>query len=203
MRRLEIRLLLATFVPAVLPAQSEIARELPAGVVRSAWAYFDSPLWDISNEGLPFRFTLALPSQRDYISRALFASEARWTLSAGYARVYNSYDGATGIFKNPGGHAMLLSGGRQMFWQLPAFAGRHTPRIALEYGVHVASRPFPADGTHANLKLITGLEWAWPTQTDRVWSAGIYWPHFSNANLLSRNAGYDGLMFRLGRSMQF
>ena len=165
------------------------------------WAYVDMPLWDLADEGLPVRVTLALPSRRDPLARLLQAEETRWTFSTGYARVYNSYDPATGRLKNYGGHAGLFSGGRQFLWALPRFAGRFTPAATLEVGVNFATRPFPADGTQWNFKLITGLQWKWST-ADRAteWTAGVMWPHFSNANLLSRNAGYDGLVVRLGRS---
>lgn len=170
----------------------------------SGWVYFDAPLWDIANEGLPFRLTLALPSRRDVLTRALFAAEARWTLSVGYAKVYNSYDATTGLFKNPGGHAALVSTGRQFRWRLPQLASPFTPDLVVEFGIHYATHRFPADGTRANLKLITGLEWTWPDRRGKSqWAAGIMWPHFSNANLQDRNAGYDGLALRIGRSVRF
>lgn len=182
-----------------LPEPALEANETPDG-----WLYFDAPLWDIANEGLPFRLTLALPSRRDWLTRALRATEARWTFSAGYAKVYHSYDGATGRFKSPGGHAALFSAGRQFRWHLPRFAGPFTPKVAVEFGGHFATRRFPADGTRANIKLITGLEWTWHARDRRTeWSAGVMWPHFSNANLFPRNAGYDGLVLRLGRSIRF
>lgn len=204
MRRLRILLGWASLFPVALSAQTPADGAGADEARRPAWAYFDAPLWDIANEGLPFRLTVALPSRRDFVSRLLRASEARWTFSAGYAKVYDSYDGATGVFKNPGGHAALLSAGRQMFWDLPALAGIYTPRLALEYGMHVASRPFPADGTRANLKGIIGFEWATRAGADAPgWSAGVYWAHFSNANLFARNAGYDGLIIRFGRSFSF
>lgn len=175
-----------------------------ANEAAGGWLYFDAPLWDIADEGLPFRLTLALPSRRDWLTRALLATEARWTLSVGYAKVYNSYDGATGVFKNPGGHAALFSAGRQFRWHMPRFVGGFTPKIVVELGAHFASRRFPADGTRANLKVISGLEWTWRSRDERSeWSAGVMWPHFSNANLFSRNAGYDGLALRLGRSIRF
>lgn len=182
-------------------AQTAADLRLNQRTTPSGWLYFDAPLWDLADEGLPFRLTLALPSRRDPLTRLLFAAEARWTFSAGYAKVYNSFDGATGAFKNPGGHAALFSAGRQFRWHVPRLLGGFTPKIALEFGANVATRRFPADGTRANVKLITGLEWTWRTRDERTeWSAGVMWPHFSNANLLSRNAGYDGLVFRIGRS---
>jgi hypothetical protein len=161
--------------------------------------YLDVPLWDLANEGLPFRLTLALPSPRDPIAQLLRAEETRWSFSAGYAKVYNSWDATTGVFKNSGGHAALFSAGRQFWWSLPDSIDRHwLPRLMIEFGVNYATRPFPADGTRASLKLITGVEWQLPRSR---WSAGVMWPHFSNANLLDKNAGYDGLTFRLGRAM--
>lgn len=203
MRLLQFLAVVTPLLIVALPAQTP-ADQPPVALPKRAWTYFDAPLWDISNEGLPFRFTWAVGSQRDWITRLLFASEARWTLSAGYAKVYNSYDAATGVFKNPGGHAVLLSAGRQMYWDLPPVAGVFTPRITFEYGLHVASRRFPADGTRANFKVLTGLEWVLRSKGEpNGWTAGIFWPHFSNANLFSRNAGYDGLAIRIGRSVRF
>jgi hypothetical protein len=197
------RLVFVLFLGLAPFAAAQVTVESPPPA-RAAWLHFDAPLWDLADEGLPFRLTLALPSRRDPLTRVLFASEARWTVSVGYARVYNSYDGATGIFKNPGGHAALFSAGRQFRWHPPEFAGPFTPKVAIEFGVNLATRPFPADGTRATLKLISGLEWTWSTRGGATeWSAGVMWPHFSNANLFSRNAGYDGLVIRLGRSVRF
>ena len=34
-------------------------------------------------------------------------------------------------------------------------------------------------------------------------AAALVWPHLSNANLFHRNAGYDGLALRFGRSLRF
>jgi hypothetical protein len=205
MRLLPLLLLtLAMFSsPVAAGTAADLHRPDPSAT-RAGWIYFDAPLWDIADEGLPVRLTLALPSRRDPLTRLLFAHEARWTLSAGYAKVYNSYDGATGIFKNPGGHAALFSAGRQFRWDLARWAGPLAPTVAIEFGAHYATRRFPADGTRANLKLISGLEWTWGQGGDSAeWSAGVMWPHFSNANLFQRNAGYDGLVFRLGRSIRF
>lgn len=173
---------------------------LPAAAPQ-LWVYGEVPAWDIADEGLPFRLTVALPSRRDPLARLLFATEARWTLSLGYARIHDSYDATTGVFKNPGGDALLASAGREYRWALPRFAGRFTPQLAIDTGVNLASRPFPADGTRGTIKVITGLEWSRRANAGNdEWTAGIAWAHFSNANLFSRNAGYDGLVFRIGRS---
>lgn len=191
--------LLGAALVAVAAARADPAVP-PAGAAR-LWVYADVPAWDLADEGLPFRLTLALPSGRDPLARLLLAAEARWTLSLGYARIYDSYDATTGIFKNPGGDALLASAGREYRWNLPRFAGRFTPQLAIDTGVNVATRPFPADGTRGTIKVITGLEWNRRTgAAGEVWTAGIAWSHFSNANLFSRNAGYDGLVFRVGRS---
>ncbi len=200
----------ASLRSALLFACAGLAFALPAGASPlsppaaepAAWLHFDAPAWDIAEEGLPARLTLALPSRRDPLARLLFAAEGRWTFSVGYAKVYNSYDATTGIFRNPGGHAALLSAGRQYRWHLPEVAGRFTPKAAIDFGAHYATRRFPADGTNANFKLISGLEWTWRSADRRIeWSAGLMWLHFSNADLLSRNSGYDGLAFRFGRSL--
>lgn len=200
MLRAFLGLLLVT-VTAI--ASGETIDRTGADLTPRAWLYFDGPLWDIADEGLPFRATLALPSGRDPVSRLLWAEEARWTFSLGYAKVYNSYDAATGVFKNPGGHAAMVSAGRQFRWRLPEALGRFAPRVVVEFGIHYATRRFPADGTRANWKLISGFEWVWRDARDREWSAAVIWPHFSNAGLLERNAGYDGLALRIGRSIRF
>lgn len=169
-----------------------------------AWISLDVPLWDIADEGLPFRLTYARPHRREWIAAVVGAEETRWSVSAGYAKVYNSYDGATGIFKNPGGHAALFSAGIQWYWRLPQLLGEATPRLLIEAGAHYATRRFPADGTRANFKLITGLEWVRRARPDAAgWSVSILWPHFSNANLFDRNAGYDGLALRFARTVTF
>lgn len=201
------RILIAvTFVIPCALAQSAAdapARELSAPA-RELWLHFDAPLWDLADEGLPFRLTVSLPSRRGPLTRLLGATEARWTGSIGYAKVYNSFDAATGTFKNAGGHAALFSAGRQFRWRLSNWIGQWAPDAALEFGANAATRPFPADGTRTNLKLITGFEWTWSASDRRSnWSAGVMWPHFSNANLHSRNAGYDGLVVRVGRTMRF
>jgi hypothetical protein len=182
-------------------ALAPVAPAAVTGGAAIAWLHGDAPIWDIADEGLPLRCTLALPSRRDPLARALYAAETRWTFSAGYARVYNSYDPTTGIFKNPGGHAALISVGRQFRWRRPPPAGAALPQLAIELGAHAATRRFPADGTRANVKLITGLEWVFREATPREWSVGLMWMHFSNANLFSRNAGYDGLALRVGRRL--
>ncbi len=199
----QVSFLLALAVGVFHPLARAAGPREPAPLA-SAWLYFDAPLWDIANEGLPFRLSLALPSRRDVLTRALFAAEARWVLSIGYAKVYNSYDATTGVFKNPGGHAALVSAGRQFRWRLPRLTTPLIPDVVVEFGIHYATRRFPADGTRGNLKLISGLEWTWrePGRTGQ-WIAGIMWPHFSNADLLERNSGYDGLALRVGRSIRF
>lgn len=217
------------FLAAKLDAQAPVAvpraeSETTSGTLppRASWVYFDAPIWDFADEGLPFRLTLALPSRRDPLARLLWAETARWTLSAGYAKVYNSYDGATGVFKNPGAHTALFSAGRQYHWRLPRLAGKFTPKLTIEFGVNYALHRFPADGTRASFKAIPGLEWTWRARdvgarADRTrdasahhagsdapeWSLAVVWPHFSNANVFSRNAGYDALALRIGRSVRF
>ena len=187
----------------VLAAFSTTAVAAESASTPARWLHFDAPLWDIADEGLPVRLTLSSPGRLDPLARALYADETRWTLSAGYARVYHSYDAATGIFKNPGGHAAIIGAGRQFRWHPPTRTGTATPELAIELGLHAASRRFPADGTRVNVKLITGLEWVIARGRPREWSVGLMWLHFSNANLFSRNAGYDGLALRFGRRIVF
>jgi hypothetical protein len=136
----------------------------------------------------------------DPLGRLLWAAETRWTASLGYAKVYNSFDGRTGIFTDAGGHAALASAGREFRWRLegPARTARlkWLPTALIDFGVHGASRRFPAGGTHFNFKLLSGLEW--PVGSGG-WTTALIWAHFSNANVLPRNSGYDGLMLRISR----
>ncbi len=187
----------------LLPASDPVAGAAPDPVAVPArgWLHLDAPLWDISHEGLAVRLTWSRAGGPDPVARMLGAGETRWTFGAGYVKVYNSYDATTGLFKNPGGHAALASVGRQWRWRAPAAAGPALPELSLELGAHAASRRFPADGTRANVKLIPGLEWRLRRGTPAEWSLGVMWLHFSNANLLSRNSGYDGLALRVGRPL--
>lgn len=170
----------------------------------AGWAYVDLPVTDFGDDGEPYRVTFALPSRPDVVTRMLFASEARWTLSTGYARVRDSFDARTGVFKNPGGRAALFGAARQFRWHPPREAGVAVPRLVIEFGVHYATHRFPADGTRMSLLLVTGLEWTWRTRAAGTeWIAAVVWPHLSNANLFQRNAGYDGLALRFGRSLRF
>jgi hypothetical protein len=208
MRRLLVLFFAFTGPSMALPGQDDGGSgAIPTTEIalqRAGWLYYDVPLWDLADEGLPFRLTLALPSRRDPVSRLLRATEARWTFSVGYAKVYNSYDTATGAFKNPGAHAALFSAGRQFRWHPPKIVGAFTPEAVIEFGVHYATHPFPADGTRGNFKLISGLEWNLPTTAEGGrWSIAVIWPHFSNAGVFERNAGYDGLALRLTQSISF
>jgi len=181
------------------PAPAARAHDTAAG-----WAYVDLPLTDFGDDGEPYRLTFARPGGEDVITRMLFASEARWTLSTGYARVRDSYDARTGVFKNPGGRAALFGAARQFRWHPPQGTHAAVPRLAIEFGVHYATHRFPADGTRLSLLLVTGLEWVWHSRASGTeWTAALVWPHLSNANLFHRNAGYDGLALRFGRSLRF
>jgi hypothetical protein len=165
---------------------------------RRGWMYADSPAWDISHEGLPFRLTWAWASPLDPLGRLLRCTETRWTAGIGYAKVYHSFDPTTGAFRSPGGHAALASAGREFRWGRELWPGGRDaiwlPTVLIEFGAHGASRPFPADGTRFNFKLLPGVEWEAPS---RRWAAGVMWLHFSNADVLSPNAGYDGLAIRI------
>ncbi len=108
-----------------------------------------------------------------------------------------------GRFKNPGGNAVLFGAARQFRWQPPKAAALTLPTLVFEFGVNYATTRFPADGTRANLLLVTGFEWNWRSRGGREWAAAIVWPHFSNAYLFRRNAGYDGIAVRVGRSVRF
>lgn len=205
MQRAAVLTFLSGLFAATLAAAGSSAPPAPTASPESAgWAYADLPLADFGDDGEPYRFTFALPGGEDFVTRMLFATEARWTLSTGYARVRDSYDAGTGVFKNPGGRAALFGAARQFRWHPPRGTSAAVPRLAIEFGVHYASHRFPADGTRLSLLLVTGLEWSWRSRaTGTEWTAALVWPHLSNANLFQRNAGYDGLALRFGRSLRF
>ena len=197
-------LLLTSGYSLTARAGSETAMATGPDRAPHGWVFADVPLLDFGDDGRPLRVTVALPSQPCPVTRMLFASEARWALSAGYARVFDSYDPATGTFKNPGGHAAMVGAARQFRWHPPPDVGPTIPKLVIEFGANYATRRFPADGTRVNLLLVTGFEWTWrPPGPGPEWIAALVWPHFSNANLFARNAGYDGLALRLGRSLRF
>lgn len=204
-----LRAVVLTFLSGLFVATLAAASPSPssaAGSDRAAvgWAYVDLPLADFGDDGEPYRFTFALPGGEDVVTRMLFATEARWTLSTGYARVRDSYDAGTGVFKNPGGRAALFGAARQFRWHPPRGTSATVPRLVIEFGVHYATHRFPADGTRLSLLLVTGLEWSWRSRdAETEWTAALVWPHLSNANLFQRNAGYDGLALRFGRSLRF
>lgn len=203
-RAVVLVLLSGLLVPALAAASPSAAPVTATHRAAHGWAYVDLPLTDFGDDGEPYRFTFALPGRPDVVTRMLFASEARWTLSAGYARVRDSYDARTGAFKNPGGHAALFGAARQFRWHPPRAAGAAVPRLVIEFGVHYGTHRFPADGTRLSLLLVTGLEWTWRSgAAGTEWTAALVWPHLSNANLFQRNAGYDGLALRFGRSLRF
>lgn len=205
MPRAAVLTLLSGLLAATLAAANPSAMPATAtNLAREGWAYLDLPLADFGDDGEPYRFTLALPGGEDVVTRLLFATEARWTLSTGYARVRDSYDAGTGVFKNPGGRAALFGAARQFRWHPPRGTSATVPRLVIEFGVHYATHRFPADGTRLSLLLVTGLEWTWRSRAAGTeWTAALVWPHLSNANLFQRNAGYDGLALRFGRSLRF
>jgi hypothetical protein len=203
-RAVVLTLVSSLLVSTLVGASTSAVPAGPASREVAGWAYVDLPLADFGDDGEPYRFTFALPSRADLVTRMLFASEARWTLSAGYARVRDSYDARTGAFKNPGGRAALFGAARQFRWHPPRAAGATVPQLVIEFGAHYATQRFPADGTRLSLLLVTGLEWTWRSRAAGTeWTAALVWPHLSNANLFQRNAGYDGLALRFGRSLRF
>jgi hypothetical protein len=68
-------------------------------------------------------------------------------------------------------------------------------------GIYYAEKSFPADGSHLNFSLQAGFESSWKAAhgDDTAWILGLRWMHVSNANILPRNSGYDGLFVRFGR----
>jgi hypothetical protein len=159
---------------------------------------FDGPLWDISDEGLPYKITLAWPATLDPLSRLLRATEARWTLGAGYAVVYDDVDTGTNKVTSRGRDGVMWTVGRQTLWPLPLRLPGGELRLENEAGLHYAARSLPADGTHLSFYLLGGFEWAHAPASPRTWLAGVRWLHLSHGGLFGRNGGYDGLVFRLG-----
>ena len=203
-RAVSLLLLMGMMLSFGARARGDITSDSLPERTRQAWLYLDTPLWDLADEGLPFRVSAAWPARRDPLSRFLRVTETRWTGSAGYAKVYNSFDTATGEFRSAGGHAALVSLGRQFLWRLPSVAGRWQPDPMIEAGAHFASRDFPAGGTRFNFKVFFGIEWELSAAApERDWRLGVVWLHFSNANVLSRNSGFDGLGLRFSRGFTY
>jgi hypothetical protein len=122
--------------------------------------FVEGPLWDISDEGLPYRLTVAWPVTPDPLARLLRAGESRWTVSAGYAVAYDNFDTGTNTVGARGRDGLMFNAGRQTLWPLPLRLPRGALRLELEVGLHYAARSLPADGTHLSFSLVGGFEWS-------------------------------------------
>jgi hypothetical protein len=170
-----------------------------AAAAAPAQVFFDGPLWDIADEGLPYRLTLAWPAAPGPLARWLPAGEARWTLGAGYAAVYDNLDTGTGLVTARGRDGTIFAAGRQTLWPLPLRLPGGGLRLECEVGLHYAARSLPANGTHLSFVVLGGFEWAPARAARSGWLAGVRWLHLSHGGLFGPNGGYDGLVFRLGR----
>jgi len=174
-----------------------------AAPARAPLFFVDGPLVDLADEGLPFRFTVAFPATLDPITRALRATEARWTLGSGYAVVYDNFDTGTNTVRERGRDGLLLNLGRQTLWPLPVPLPAGALRLDLEAGLNYTARSLPANGTHLSFSLFAGFEWSSAPGDSREWIAGVRWFHLSHGGLFGQNGGYDGLLFRVGRRWTF
>ena len=163
--------------------------------------FFESAAWDISDDGLPFRVGVLLPSQHDPLSRLLRMREPRWMLGAGYAQIRDIYDTGTGQLTGKGGGGLLFGGGREWAWNVPVVSRPAQPvSLGLELGVNYATASLPANGTHFNFIVSPGLTWERQRPNGRWWHVGVRWFHLSNVDVYNVNAGYDGITVRVGRS---
>jgi hypothetical protein len=168
------------------------------------WVAFDGPLWDMSDDGLPFRLSVVQPATADPIGRLLRSTDQQWTAWVGYADVRSKVTGS-GEVRASGGEALMAGFGRQWRWRLPAYTAvaGWRPHLTFETGVNYADDSLPSDGSHFNFPVVTGFEWSRlgaDGEDDRSpWVFGFRWFHLSNAHLLEKNSGYDGIIFRVGR----
>lgn len=188
-------------VAAVFLAFGAASMALPgraAEAVAPVW-FVEAGAWDISDDGLPYRIGALLPSRHDPLSRWTGAREPRWVLALGYARVPDIYDDGTGRLSGAGGDGLLLGAAREWAWALPGIA--RDLSVAIDLGLSYATKSLPANGTNWNFIVSPGFTWERAARDGRaVWHVGLRWFHLSNADLFGRNAGYDGLSVRVGRS---
>ena len=164
--------------------------------------FFDGPLWDISDEGLPYRLTLAVPVVRSLDARWLRAAETRWTVGIGYAVAYDNFDTGSNTITAIGRDGPMLNAGRQYVWPLPIRIVGGRLRLEAEAGLNYGFRKMPSNGSNWSFSVISGVEWA-SSRSARQWFAGVRWFHLSHGGLFGPNGGYDGLVFRLGRAVRF
>lgn len=168
------------------------------------WIALDGPLWDMSDDGSPFRLNIVQASTPDPIGRLLRASDQQWSAWIGYADVQSKFTGS-GALRAGGGEAWMLGLGRQWRWALPEWTelADWRPHLTFEVGLNYADDSLPSDGSHFNFPVVTGFEWSRrgaPGEADASnWIFGFRWFHLSNAHLLDKNSGYDGFIFRVGR----
>lgn len=178
-----------------------------AATPRAPLFFVESPLADLADEGLPFRLTVAFPAQLDPVTRALRATEARWTFGSGYAVVDDNFDTGTNTVRERGRDGLLLNFGRQTLWPLPVPLPVPLPagalRLELEAGLNYPARSLPANGTHLSFSPLAGFDGSSAPRDPREWIAGVRGFHLSHSGLFGQNGGYDGLLFRVGRRGTF
>lgn len=174
-----------------------------AAATRAPIVFFDGPLADFSDEGLPYSLTAAFPTSPDPITRWLGAVDARWTVGTGFASVYDNFDTGTNSVRDRGRDGLLFNAGRQTLWPVPVTLPAGSLRLELEAGLNYTTRSLPANGTHLSFSLFAGFEWSSAPDDPREWIAGIRWFHLSHGGLFGVNGGYDGLLFRVGRRWNF
>ena len=167
---------------------------------RPVW-FVEVPVWDISDDGLPFRAGAILPGSHDPLSRAAGLREPRWVVAAGFATLPDLYDDGTGRLSGWGGETVFAGFAREWAWEIPGLVWRGAAMaLVLDLGLNYAAASIPSNGTNFNFIVSPGFSWERSAGDGAVWHAGLRWFHLSNANIHDRNAGYDGLTFRFGRS---
>jgi hypothetical protein len=196
----------ATAIPALLAALVAGPETLMAKTTlftdERPWIVLDGPLWDMSDDGKPYRLNLVQPATPDPIGRLLRATDQQWAAWVGHADVENKFSN-TGGLRATGGEAWMIGLGRQWRWALLEWTGASgwRPHLTFETGVNYADDSLPSDGSHFNFPVVTGFEWAKsaaPGGDASAWIFGFRWFHLSNAHVMDKNSGYDGLIFRVG-----
>jgi hypothetical protein len=167
--------------------------------------FFESTLWDLSDDGLTYRVIGELPARPDPLGKLLRTSGQVWTAAVGYAQVKNIFASDDGRLLGTGGDSWLVNVGRRWHWNFPEMltVAGWKPRFETEAGLHYSSESLPAHGTHFQFLLAGGFEWRRTIAEESQWVFGVRWLHYSNAGAITPNRGYDSFVFRIGRDWRW
>jgi len=152
---------------------------------RFVQAHTSGPVYNFGDEGEQVRFALG----------ACAASRGPLTLQ--FDGVVSAIDAAMHIGSG-GGRAVGVGVDALLRWRLGE-ARRWFVEAGggVQYAVGVS---FPADGTHFQFTVISGVGRSLDLGGGRSLQLGLRWFHISNANLLPSNSGYDSLQLTVGLS---